>query len=48
MSYELRTPLTSIGGFAEMLSAGYAGKLAAARRRIMSAPSSNRSRGCRS
>ena len=27
MSYELRTPLTSIGGFAEMLSAGYAGKL---------------------
>lgn len=28
MSYELRTPLTSIGGFAEMLAAGYAGKLA--------------------
>lgn len=28
MSYELRTPLTSIGGFAEMLDAGYAGKLA--------------------
>lgn len=27
MSYELRTPLTSIGGFAEMLRAGYAGKL---------------------
>jgi signal transduction histidine kinase len=27
MSYELRTPLTSIGGFSEMLSAGYAGKL---------------------
>ena len=27
MSYELRTPLTSIGGFTEMLSAGYAGKL---------------------
>jgi signal transduction histidine kinase len=27
MSYELRTPLTSIGGFAEMLSAGYAGQL---------------------
>jgi signal transduction histidine kinase len=27
MSYELRTPLTSIGGFAEMMSAGYAGKL---------------------
>ena len=27
MSYELRTPLTSIGGFAEMLSAGYAGPL---------------------
>ena len=30
MSYELRTPLTSIGGFAEMLAAGYAGKLAPA------------------
>ena len=27
VSYELRTPLTSIGGFAEMLAAGYAGKL---------------------
>ena len=27
MSYELRTPLTSIGGFAEMLSQGYAGAL---------------------
>jgi signal transduction histidine kinase len=27
MSYELRTPLTSIGGFAEMLSGGYAGEL---------------------
>ena len=27
MSYELRTPLTSIGGFAEMLTAGYAGAL---------------------
>ena len=27
MSYELRTPLTSIGGFAEMLQAGYAGDL---------------------
>lgn len=30
MSYELRTPLTSIGGFAEMLAEGYAGKLAPA------------------
>lgn len=27
MSYELRTPLTSITGFAEMLRAGYAGEL---------------------
>jgi signal transduction histidine kinase len=27
MSYELRTPLTSIGGFAEMLAAGFGGKL---------------------
>jgi signal transduction histidine kinase len=27
MSYELRTPLTSISGFAEMLQGGYAGKL---------------------
>ncbi len=27
MSYELRTPLTSIGGFAELLAAGYAGDL---------------------
>ena len=30
MSYELRTPLTSIGGFAEMLAQGYAGKLPSA------------------
>jgi len=29
MSYELRTPLTSIGGFGEMLRAGYAGQLGA-------------------
>ena len=27
MSYELRTPLTSIGGFGEMLQSGYAGEL---------------------
>lgn len=27
MSYELRTPLTSIAGFAEMMQAGYAGEL---------------------
>lgn len=27
MSYEFRTPLTSIGGFGEMLQGGYAGKL---------------------
>jgi len=30
MSYELRTPLTSIGGFAEMLAQGYAGGLSPA------------------
>ena len=30
VSYELRTPLTSIGGFTEMLAGGYAGKLAPA------------------
>ncbi|MBB3346484.1 PAS domain-containing sensor histidine kinase [Sphingomonas sp. BK069] len=29
MSYELRTPLTSISGFAEMLHGGYAGELSA-------------------
>jgi signal transduction histidine kinase len=29
MSYELRTPLTSIAGFAEMLEGGYAGPLSA-------------------
>jgi signal transduction histidine kinase len=29
MSYELRTPLTSIGGFAELLEGGYAGELSA-------------------
>src|SRR4051812_25908259 len=27
MSYELRTPLTSIGGFGELLGGGYAGEL---------------------
>jgi signal transduction histidine kinase len=30
MSYELRTPLTTISGFAEMMSAGYAGELSEA------------------
>ena len=30
MSYDLRTPLTSIGGFAEMLDKGYAGELSTA------------------
>ena len=29
MSYELRTPLTSIGGFGELLAGGYAGDLSA-------------------
>lgn len=32
ISYELRTPLTSIAGFAEMLDGGYAGELPAAAR----------------
>ena len=32
MSYELRVPLTSVAGFAEMLAAGYAGELAPAAR----------------
>ena len=46
MSYELRTPLTSIGGFAELLGGGYAGELSVEGRRIMSARSSNPSSGC--
>jgi signal transduction histidine kinase len=37
MSYELRTPLTSIGGFAELLGAGYAGELSAKGRDYVSA-----------
>ncbi|GAA4015930.1 PAS domain-containing sensor histidine kinase [Sphingomonas swuensis] len=37
MSYELRTPLTSIGGFAEMLNGGYAGELSASGRDYVSA-----------
>lgn len=37
MSYELRTPLTSIGGFAEMLGGGYAGELAPAARSYVAA-----------
>jgi signal transduction histidine kinase len=37
MSYELRTPLTSIGGFAELLSGGYAGELTAKGRDYVSA-----------
>ena len=48
MSYELRTPLTSIGGFAELLGGGYAGELTRQGAAIMSARSSNRSSGCRS
>ncbi len=37
MSYELRTPLTSIGGFAEMLAKGYAGPLGDTARDYVSA-----------
>jgi len=37
MSYELRTPLTSIGGFAELLAGGYAGDLTAKGRDYVSA-----------
>jgi signal transduction histidine kinase len=37
MSYELRTPLTSIGGFAELLAGGYAGELSAKARDYVSA-----------
>ena len=37
MSYELRTPLTSIGGFGEMLRGGYAGKLTDAQQQYVDA-----------
>lgn len=37
MSYELRTPLTSISGFAEMLHGGYAGELPADARHYVEA-----------
>ncbi|WP_300974745.1 PAS domain-containing sensor histidine kinase [Sphingomonas sp. LHG3406-1] len=37
MSYELRTPLTSIGGFAEMLQGGYAGELSGSARDYVAA-----------
>ena len=37
MSYELRTPLTSIGGFAELLGGGYAGDLSPKGRDYVSA-----------
>ncbi len=37
ISYELRTPLTSIGGFAEMLDKGYAGALPDAAKRYVTA-----------
>src|SRR5207244_11433803 len=37
MSYELRTPLTSIGGFAELLAGGYAGEMSAKGRDYVSA-----------
>jgi signal transduction histidine kinase len=37
MSYELRTPLTSIGGFAELLGGGYAGEISPKGRDYVSA-----------
>src|SRR4051812_42305709 len=37
MSYELRTPLTSIGGFAELLGGNYAGELTPKARDYVSA-----------
>ena len=37
MSYELRTPLTSIGGFAELLGGGYAGEMTPKARDYVSA-----------
>lgn len=37
MSYELRTPLTSIAGFAEMMAGGYAGELPATARDYVAA-----------
>ncbi|MEA3059458.1 MAG: hypothetical protein QOE50_870, partial [Sphingomonadales bacterium] len=37
MSYELRTPLTSIGGFGELLGGGYAGELSPKAREYVSA-----------
>jgi signal transduction histidine kinase len=37
MSYELRTPLTSIGGFAELLGGGYAGDLSSKAKDYVSA-----------
>ncbi|HYJ30660.1 MAG TPA: PAS-domain containing protein [Allosphingosinicella sp.] len=37
MSYELRTPLTSIAGFAEMMAAGYSGELPATARDYVAA-----------
>ncbi|HKP33570.1 MAG TPA: ATP-binding protein, partial [Sphingomicrobium sp.] len=37
MSYELRTPLTSIGGFAELLAGGYAGDISAKAKDYVSA-----------
>ena len=48
MSYELRTPLTSIGGFAELLGGGYAGESQRQSAATMWARSSSRSIACRS
>ena len=48
MSYEFRTPLTSIGGFAELLQSGVAGELTDAGAGIRRGDPRRRSSGCAS